>query len=57
MNGIIGMDKKGAFRRMIDQLPAHLEVAGGPASVCGARIVINTDSGKAESIERVQFFE
>ncbi len=29
INGIIGMDKQAAFRRMIDQLPAHLEVASG----------------------------
>jgi hypothetical protein len=57
INGIIGMDRKGAFRRMIDQLPAHLEVAGGPAAVSGARVTVDVNSGKALNIERVRFSE
>ena len=57
INGVIGMERHGAFRRMIDQLPAHLEVAAGPSSACGAIITIDCISGHATNIERVQFFE
>ena len=57
INGIIGMNQKAAFRRMIDQLPAHLEVADGPCAVCGVQITVDAISGQARSIERVQFFE
>lgn len=57
INGVIGMDQKGAFKRMIDQLPAHLEVASGPAAVHGVKILISCQSGKAQKIERIRFCE
>lgn len=56
-DGVIGMDKQSVFRRMINQLPARFEVAGGPAMVNGMQCVIDVNSGKAESIQRVQYKE
>ncbi len=56
-DGVIGMDKEGVFSRMIQQMPARFDVAGGPAMLCGVRLLINAHSGKAEKIERVQFVE
>ena len=57
IDGIIGMDRQSAFRRMIEQMPSHLEVASGPAAACGVKILIDGKSGKATSIERVRFCE
>jgi len=57
VNGVIGMDKEAVFRRMVQQLPARFEVANGPAAACGVSVVINKQSGKAESISRVYFLE
>jgi len=57
INGVIGMEKEGAFKRMIEQMPARLEVASGPAAVNGAKVTIDSRSGKAVSIERVRFTE
>jgi metallophosphoesterase (TIGR00282 family) len=56
-DGIIGMERAGAFRRFIDQLPARLEVASGPAMAHGVLLTLNTETGKAVAIERVQFKE
>ena len=56
-DGIIGMEKAGAFRRFIDQPPSRLEVAAGPAMVNGCLLTLNTNSGKTVAIERVQFRE
>ncbi len=56
-DGVIGMDRTGVFRRMIQQLPTRLEVAEGPAQLNGVRITIETASGKATAIERVQYRE
>src|SRR5262249_14910726 len=53
-DGIIGMDRVNVARRMIQQLPTRLEVASGPATVCGIKVVVNTDNGRALSIERIQ---
>jgi 2',3'-cyclic-nucleotide 2'-phosphodiesterase len=54
-NGVIGMEKAGVFRRLIQQLPARLEIAEGEAMVNGAKITIDVETGKAIAIERVQF--
>jgi 2',3'-cyclic-nucleotide 2'-phosphodiesterase len=53
--GVIGMDKKSVFRRMINQLPARFEVAQGPAMVNGVSLIIDANTGKALSIERLQY--
>lgn len=56
-DGVIGMDKQAVFRRMVEQLPARLEVASGPAAVHGAQIIIDLHSGKATGIQRVQYHQ
>jgi metallophosphoesterase (TIGR00282 family) len=56
-DGVIGMEKAGVFRRMIKQLPTRFEVAEGPALLCGVLLNIDSKTGKATSIERVQYRE
>lgn len=56
-NGVIGMQKEGVFRRLIQQLPARLEIAEGEAMLNGAKITLDVESGKATAIERIQFRE
>lgn len=57
LDGVIGMEKQGVFRRMVKQLPTRFEVAEGPAQLCGALMTIEARSGKAIGIERVQYRE
>lgn len=54
-NGVIGMDKAGVFRRLIEQMPTRFEVADGPAMLNGVHLEIDRASGKAKSIERIRF--
>lgn len=56
-DGVIGMDKESVFRRMVKQLPARFDVAAGAAIMCGVLFTIDTLSGKATSVQRVQFIE
>jgi metallophosphoesterase (TIGR00282 family) len=56
-NGVIGMQKEGVFKRMIQQLPSRLEIAEGPARLNGVKVTIDLETGKATAIERVQFTE
>ena len=56
-DGIIGMDKATVYRRLIKQLPTRLEVAPGPARLCGISLSLDSSTGKAVSIERVQYIE
>jgi metallophosphoesterase (TIGR00282 family) len=56
-DGVIGMDRSGVYRRFINQLPARFEVAPGPAMLNGVLVKLQAESGKAQSIERVQFLE
>ncbi len=52
-DGVIGMELKGALRRLVQQLPSRLEVASGPAMINGVRIEIDRESGKAVQISRI----
>ncbi len=56
-DGVIGMERSGVFRRLVNQLPSRLEVAPGPAMVNGVRLKIDRQTGKAIGIERVQYKE
>jgi hypothetical protein len=56
-DGVIGMDKESVFRRMVKQLPARLDVAAGPAIMCGVLYNIDRVTGKALSVQRLQFIE
>ena len=57
VNSVIGMDKVAVYRRLIEQLPARFEVAGGPAAVSGIITTIDSESGKAIEIKRLRFVE
>lgn len=56
-NGVIGMDREGVFRRLIQQLPTRLEVAAGETMLNGVRLDLDTVSAQVKSIERVSFIE
>lgn len=56
-DGVIGMDKESVFKRMVKQLPARFDVADGPAIMCGVLYTINSETGKAISVQRIQFIE
>jgi len=56
-DGVIGMDREGVFRRMVQQLPTRFEVADGPAMLNGALVTIDTRDGKTTQIKRVQYKE
>jgi hypothetical protein len=53
-DGVIGMDRENVFRRMVQQLPCRLELASGPAQLNGVKVVVEIESGRAVSIERIQ---
>ena len=60
VGGVIGMDKQSVFRRLVQQLPSRLEIAGGPAQVNGVLIRFSKTAGRFEkrsgtavSIQRV----
>lgn len=57
MNGVIGMQLDGVFRRMVQQLPSRFEVAEGQAAACGVALKIDKASGRALSIKRIRFEE
>lgn len=52
-NSVIGMDPKGVFRRMVQQLPTRLSIATGPAQLNGVRIELDRVTNKASSITRI----
>lgn len=56
-NSIIGMDAKGVFRRMVQQLPTRLDIARGPSQINGVRIEIDRQTKKSSSITRVLVHE
>lgn len=51
--GVIGMDKEGVFRRMVQQLPTRFEIAKGRAELNGVRIEIDKSTARATSINRI----
>ncbi|HSA06272.1 MAG TPA: TIGR00282 family metallophosphoesterase [Candidatus Gastranaerophilales bacterium] len=51
---IIGMDIKISVERLVKMLPARLEIGSeSDVQINGAAIIIDADTGKAESIERI----
>lgn len=51
-DAVIGSDPAKSIERQLTQLPIKSEVASGEAHIQGVVITVNTESGKAESIER-----
>ncbi len=57
INGVIGMDREAALRRMVKQLPTRLDVASGPAQLNGVIIELDVETGRGIGITRVQHHE
>jgi hypothetical protein len=56
-NSVIGLDVDNAIARFVKKLPAPYDLADGPASLCGALIEVDDQTGLARSIERVRVDE
>ena len=55
-NSVIGIKKEMAILRFITRLPRRFETASGESQVCAAVVDIDSASGKARSIERIQIY-
>ena len=53
-DSVIGMRVEEALARFQTQLPSHLRVADGPALLCGVLVELNAETGRAQSIVRLQ---
>lgn len=53
-DSVIGVKKELVVRRFLTHMPVKFEVAGGPVVVQGAIVDVDPESGKAESIRRLQ---
>jgi calcineurin-like phosphoesterase len=50
---VIGIAFKSARYRFLKQMPTRFDLAKGAPTLCGALIEIDTDTGKAVAIERI----
>jgi metallophosphoesterase (TIGR00282 family) len=55
MDSVIGMDRDVILRRFLTLMPERFEVAPGRSVICGVVLDVKDDTGRAESIERVQW--
>jgi len=53
-DSVIGLDKRAALTRFVNQMPAPFEVAQGDVRLCGALLDIEESKGRAMSIVRIQ---
>ena len=56
-DSIIGMEVGPSVERFTTRLARRLEVAQGPASLCGVRVELDPAGGRARSIERLRLDE
>ena len=52
-DSIIGMKTGIAIRRSLSQMPLKMEVAEGPADICGALLTVDPATGNGVALERV----
>lgn len=52
-DGVIGRDKDAVLQAMVHPLPCKLPVGGWPAGVSGVFVEIDTDTGRATRVERI----
>ncbi len=50
---VIGMERQAVIQKFLDQLPARFEVATGDVRLCAVLLHVDTQSGRALSIQRV----
>jgi len=53
-DSVIGMNKEVAIRRFMTQIPVHYKTAHGDSRFNGVLITVDSDSGRAKSISRIQ---
>src|SRR5262249_9481066 len=54
VNSVIGMKVDVVLPRFLTHLPVKLEVADGPAILCGVVVDVYSNTGRANSIQRFQ---
>jgi 2',3'-cyclic-nucleotide 2'-phosphodiesterase len=54
IDSVIGMEVEAALFRLISSMPGRHIVARGPVKLCGALVDVDTATGKARRIERLQ---
>lgn len=54
-DSVIGMDKEGVLQRFLDSLPARFSVAEGNVQMNSVLIEVDETTGRARSIERMNF--
>ena len=54
-DSVIGMDKKGVLQRFLDAMPARFVVAEGDVQMNAVSIDVDESTGRARSIERLNF--
>lgn len=54
VDGVIGMDSEVALNRFRTGMPHAYKIAAGDGVICGVAVVIDSDTGKARSIERIR---
>ena len=52
-NSILGRKTENVLRAIVTQMPASFEVADDDVRACGATITVDSETGRAESIQRV----
>lgn len=57
VNSVLGMHREVILKRFMTTLPQRFEVANEPGVICGVVIGVERNTGRAVSIERVQFGE
>ena len=58
LNSMIGFKKESALRAMITQMPSRFEVDDEPPFVLGGVVItVDTESGKAQEIERIRLVD
>lgn len=54
-DSVIGMNKKIAINRFLNQIPIRYQIAENDPRFCGVVITVNVKDGKAEKIERLYY--
>lgn len=57
VRSVLGMDRDVILKRFRTTLPQRFEVASEPGVICGVAISVERDTGRAVTIERIQFGE
>jgi len=53
-DSVIGMEKEGAIRHFLTQMPVRFDPAKQDVKLCGVVLEVDEESGKARGIERVK---